>query len=304
MYVPNLLPENSRVEFDFNEFVSQKKKLSVGLIILHIISFFTLCAALNIFTHFLFGVCFIFLTLLVFPFVNDFVEKRFSVQIRFKIKIIPILIVLILAIVITNYDAQKDEVAQRKVENEKMILAQSQEKAKQDSIKTENQRKDSLNKFITLAFNNEKNRSFQNAIKFYHCAIEFERDNNNKDEIHYKIAFLNLFLKKPLEEIKSFNEISNVSKYGDTVFYEVALAYINLSDKKSAVGSLNEAMKIGSERAEKLYNRINPLKKRIVSYVTLCCDGTTTTRKGRGTCSRHGGVCDWNHPVYEEYREY
>lgn len=41
-------------------------------------------------------------------------------------------------------------------------------------------------------------------------------------------------------------------------------------------------------------------KKIIVDYRTLCRDGeySPSNAKGRGACSHHGGVADWNAPVY------
>ncbi len=40
----------------------------------------------------------------------------------------------------------------------------------------------------------------------------------------------------------------------------------------------------------------------IVGYCTLCNDGTRSPScsTGRGTCSHHGGVKEWNAPIYKE----
>ena len=61
----------------------------------------------------------------------------------------------------------------------------------------------------------------------------------------------------------------------------------------------------GTQEGEKLYNKLNPIKRRVLYYQTMCCDGTASpsNAKGRGACSHHGGVCDWNKPIYQEYRE-
>ncbi|MGO1245087.1 MAG: hypothetical protein ACTMH4_13470, partial [Sphingobacterium sp.] len=71
-----------------------------------------------------------------------------------------------------------------------------------------------------------------------------------------------------------------------------------------AVKSLRAAISFGNNEAEEFHERINPIKKEIIGYVTRCCDGTTSQSKGRGTCSWHGGVCNWNEPIYQSYREY
>ncbi|MDD3187539.1 MAG: hypothetical protein PHD02_03660 [Bacilli bacterium] len=40
----------------------------------------------------------------------------------------------------------------------------------------------------------------------------------------------------------------------------------------------------------------------IVGYCTLCNDGTRSPScsTGRGTCSHHGGVAEWNAPIYKQ----
>lgn len=41
---------------------------------------------------------------------------------------------------------------------------------------------------------------------------------------------------------------------------------------------------------------------KIVGYCTLCRDGTRSSScsTGRGTCSHHGGVAEWNAPIYKK----
>lgn len=46
--------------------------------------------------------------------------------------------------------------------------------------------------------------------------------------------------------------------------------------------------------------------KEIVGYCTLCNDGTRSPScsVGRGTCSYHGGVAEWDAPIYEDVPHY
>ena len=46
--------------------------------------------------------------------------------------------------------------------------------------------------------------------------------------------------------------------------------------------------------------------QKVVSYCTLCNDGTysPSCATGRGACSYHGGVSQWNAPVYRDVPEY
>ena len=50
------------------------------------------------------------------------------------------------------------------------------------------------------------------------------------------------------------------------------------------------------------YETITTYERKITGYCTLCNDGTysPTCATGRGACSHHGGVKEWNAPVYSE----
>lgn len=89
-----------------------------------------------------------------------------------------------------------------------------------------------------------------------------------------------------------------------TLLYNRALCYDKLGEQESAIQDLRLAMKAGNTTAEKYHDKINPVRKRVIGYITRCCDGTTSSARGRGACSWHGGVCNWNEPEYETYRKY
>ena len=50
------------------------------------------------------------------------------------------------------------------------------------------------------------------------------------------------------------------------------------------------------------YEIVTTYERKITGYCTLCNDGTysPTCATGRGACSHHGGVKEWNSPVYSE----
>lgn len=89
-----------------------------------------------------------------------------------------------------------------------------------------------------------------------------------------------------------------------TLLYQRAQCNDEMGFTKEAVDDLVLAMKLGSAEANTLHEKINPERKKISGYVTRCCDGSSSDAKGRGACSHHGGVCNWNEPVYELYREF
>lgn len=51
---------------------------------------------------------------------------------------------------------------------------------------------------------------------------------------------------------------------------------------------------------------ITTYTEEIIGYCTLCNDGTRspTCATGRGACSHHGGVAEWNAPIYSKVPHY
>lgn len=87
--------------------------------------------------------------------------------------------------------------------------------------------------------------------------------------------------------------------------YKRALCYVGLDNIRKAVADLKPGFDNGDTAAVRLYNFINPLKKRQVGTQIRCRDSTIShSRHRQGTCSYHGGVLNWEEPVYKEYREY
>lgn len=52
--------------------------------------------------------------------------------------------------------------------------------------------------------------------------------------------------------------------------------------------------------------QVTNYEKKVVGYCTLCSDGTysPSCATGRGACSHHGGVAQWNAPKYENVPVY
>jgi len=88
------------------------------------------------------------------------------------------------------------------------------------------------------------------------------------------------------------------------VLYQRANCFVKVKRIEEAVKDAKRAMILGHNDAGKLYDKINPLVKRIAYYCTLCEDGTYSQATGQGACSHHGGVARWNYPVYETSRKY
>lgn len=88
------------------------------------------------------------------------------------------------------------------------------------------------------------------------------------------------------------------------VLYQRANCFVKVKHIEEAVKDAKKAMILGHNDAGKLYDKINPLKKRIAYYCTVCEDGTYSQATGQGACSHHGGVARRNYPVYKVLRKY
>ncbi|MCB0465796.1 MAG: DUF3761 domain-containing protein [Aequorivita sp.] len=175
-------------------------------------------------------------------------------------------------------------------------------KLKQEAEIREKQRQDSLKKYVALADGKYHKKNYSDALLLLRNAIPYA--GMGVDSIVQKQADYNYQARNYKESIKLYSTLIDNRFSESDNYYQRALCLDKIKKRQEAVNDLRQAMSLGNLEAEKLYNKINPIKKRVSYYVTRCCDGTTSSSKGRGTCSHHGGVCNWNEPIYEEYRKY
>lgn len=137
-------------------------------------------------------------------------------------------------------------------------------------------------------------------------AIQSDKERITKEQIN--ISSIKTFdLVKAGKYQKALPELNNLIAQDVTnsdLLYNRAICYSKSGKIQEAVNDCKAAIQLSNKDAEKLHDKINPIKKRVSYYITRCCDGGTSNAKGRGACSGHGGVCNWNEPVYEEYRKY
>lgn len=278
---------------------NKKKKVLKNLSYILAVAFF-ITSLFFIFTRFWEGVLFLITGVIVLPDVHNRIEQSH----RFKFKILPktILCVIIISFALilgNNYEKKENEKAKlERIEKEKEQLA------KEEAERKEKVRIDSLsfyqNSAIQLLAENKLKEAY-NSIQATLRLSETEKEKTLSNSINADYLFKS---KKYTEAVVEFTKLINKSFNLSDTYYKRAVCYQKTNKIQEAVNDLKEAIKLGNEDAKQLHEKINPLKKRVVGYVTLCCDGTTSSAKGRGACSHHGGVCDWNHPIYEEYRQY
>lgn len=161
----------------------------------------------------------------------------------------------------------------------------------------------SLNVLLLNANAKFKHKDFSEGIIFLDSAVHIA-NNLEKFDIIFQRADAYFELRDYDKAIADYTELIEANSNNKSGFYKRAICYNKQGKIQESVNDLKESIALGNQDAEIMHNKINPIKKRVSYYITRCCDGTTSNATGRGACSHHDGVCDWNEPVYEEYRKY
>lgn len=168
----------------------------------------------------------------------------------------------------------------------------------------EDAREHQLDSLLSLADSLNHINHISKAVTVLDSALQVAQG-IEKENIVRKQGWYNHRRHKYKLAVDNYNELINDGYSDDSLRYQRALSLVKLNQYQEAVDDLRIAIKRGDEKAVELYEEINPEKKRLVRYLVRCCDGTVSYSKSRrGTCSHHGGVCNWREPVYESYRKY
>lgn len=269
-------------------------------------SIFLLFALISI-KHPLVTLIFSFIGFTLIPPGHDWIETKFRFHFTTKIKsVLSCGLFLFSVSILGHYDTIDKKEAQ-----ELELKKQKEEKLRLIAQKKEQIRKDSLTFYINASLRLTDNHKTDQALKeldkansFAKLPIDSEKISIEKNKISSIKTFDLVNSKKYNLALPLLNELILKDSNNPKLFYNRAICYSRTAKIKDAVNDCKTAIGLGDKNAEELYNKINPIKRRIAYYVTKCCDGSTSNATGRGACSHHGGVCDWSEPVYEEYRKY
>jgi hypothetical protein len=107
------------------------------------------------------------------------------------------------------------------------------------------------------------------------------------------------------ESEKNSNEVSNDIKLKENIV--LICDGVNIIEDCVLNGKKYTLYKYYPAVEEKSHlETVTKYKKEITGYCTLCNDGTysPTCATGRGACSHHGGVAQWNAPIYNQVAYY
>ena len=322
-YIEDFVNPKYYVNLDFNSLISyaeieeNKHSPSIPRLLVAILMFVTMFVCLIN----LWWIALAFSSLLAFfsfPKTSRWMQNLMKVEFPkgFFWLVVLIMMVLVVASIGVHKYADDLKIAKEAALAEQQRQAELAEKAEQERIakEKEQQRLDSLSFHMNLAQIRIDERKLMDAVHEYELAWPF-MDSETKGVVGYKVANI-LFANKLYEKALKYYWYAKYNPAQlDTLQYNKALCLVKTGDLTSAVS----ALRMSSERSPRvvaLFNKINPVKnrityvdkpvqkKRIAYYTILCGDGSYShSSSRRGTCSRHGGVADWQHPVYENYTE-
>ncbi len=116
---------------------------------------------------------------------------------------------------------------------------------------------------------------------------------------HKNLGDIYFTTKSNVKAIQYFKKYIALDTSDASIYRKIGQSYLNLRKKKSAKKHLRIATKKGDSEA---CNELRELTAKTKYYPqSKCCDGTTSSSTGRGTCSHHGGVCGTEYIPYKEY---
>lgn len=308
-YVPNLIPKENKVLPEY--FKGNPYKYSKGSTLLIILGYISACIfflfALTTLVHIPLALLYATVGFILLPPGHKLIERKLRFKLTTKIKsIVCVLLCIATLPVFSHYyhldlEAEKAVQAQQKIEEQKAVEAEKLVQSIRDTFNAY------YEKIVVL----EKSNKYEAASKLLDTALKYATYPSQIDTIQKERTYLttvsmySLFNKGRYKEaLPLVSELISKLPNDADLLCKRAMCLHKTGNTQEAVNDLKTAMQLGSSEAESLHEKINPIKKRVAYYTTLCCDGTYSTATGRGACSWHGGVCDWNHPVYEEYRKY
>jgi hypothetical protein len=302
-YHPGLIPKESRVLPDYftDKPANQRKEpLPPGPTAFAVI-FFIL--ALSFIKYPMMGILLAAIGLTCTPVGKRWLQKRFRFTMTPKIRSVFCGILLLPCFPLYTYYLAIDAEDARQSE----IRHQQALRFTADSLKKDSTRKDSLHLYMAASKAAEPEQGLlklKSASRF--VVLQSEKDILDTQLTVTTLRYTQVLIrsgryKQGLRAVQDFLKDHTVTP---EFLFNRALCYIKLDSMRLAVDDLDTAMTHGYKPAGKLYNQVNPLRRHIAYYETLCNDGTSSSATGRGACSWHGGVAQWNHPVYQTSRKY
>lgn len=308
-YVPNLLPATSKVlpEYFKGNIYKPAKKNTLVEITMWLLGILLFLFALDNLNHLFLFLLSGFLGFMLIPPGHRFLEKKLRFRLTPKIKTVTACSLFFALVPVSGHYDDIDRKAALQVKQAEEKSA----KEKEISAQKDRQRKDSLawylqqSKRLAAAHKLEDaNQVLQNAQAFVVTPEERDQVANQQVGIKSITALNKVKAGKYEDALSEIEGLLLLNPSNRELQYNKALCKSKMGNIQEAVSDLKPLLTAEYPDAVTLHNKINPVRKRVTGTCTRCCDGSISYATGRGACSHHGGVCNWNEPIYEESRKY
>lgn len=308
-YVAGLIPAKSRVLPEYFKGDNRREEVNkpVRSGVLWLLGILFSLAALAVLYHPLLSLPLALAALVLIPPGARFLESQLQCRLTAGVKAMAAAVLLAVSLPLMshyvaadNAEAYKQELLQKKEAQEKVIADQK------DRV-----RKDSLNFYIQQGSQLRKDGNSKEATacllyawKFAALPDEQSRIQQVEREVKTDEASALFKAGSYADALLKINSLLTEDSENGGLLYARAVCYSKTGKVEEAIGELKQLKETGSSKAAALYDKLNPIRRRISGYCTRCWDGSISYATGRGACSHHGGVKNWNDPIYEEYRKY
>jgi tetratricopeptide (TPR) repeat protein len=238
---------------------------------------------------------------------HRFIEKKLRFTLTPRIRTVAASALFFASVPVSSHYDKVDRQAALQVKQAEERSAREKEIAAQK----DRQRKDSLAWYLQQSRRlasarklNDANQVLQNAQAFVVTPEERDEVANQQVGIKSITALDKVKAGKYEDALSEIEGLLLLTPSNRELQYNKALCKSKMGNIQEAVTDLKPLIAAEYPDAVKLHDKINPVRKRAVGTCTRCCDGSTSYATGRGACSHHGGVCNWNEPIYEESRKY
>lgn len=145
------------------------------------------------------------------------------------------------------------------------------------------------NKFLKMKDTTE-------AISVYEEAL---RSHPKWIVLHKRLGNIYANSKNYRKAVKHYETCSKAGKSSAELELNLANSYMKLKKRKAALPHFQLAAEKGSRTACETYREMTATTRYTTS--SACCDGTSSSSTGRGTCSHHGGVCGIRRTPHKVY---
>lgn len=307
-YIPGLIPEKYRVLPDYFRLSDPPAAQSAPAIINTVWWVLTgvgaIISLLVWSIHWGFGFSLLLIAFFTAPKVRQAAEKAFRFRFTTVLKT-AILCALTLYAAVMGQQYQATLVTQKEAVRLRIVAKQ---KADREQQRQQMRRIASVRTLLAQADKFVQKRTYDKAIRLYKESLRLTTEVNTTEQHQAWTGLANGYFQSQQYQLalQAYDHIVTTSAEEAEFRYKRALCYRKLGQKTEALTQLYQASNQGYAPASKLYNQLNPERKRVLYYQTVCCDGSysPSNAKGRGACSHHGGVCNWDKPIYQTYRQY